>query len=249
VNLITTSSPEEFALRAAAVVADEVAGNPTLSLTLPTGSTPLGLYARLRDEHRAQRFSLDRANVFMLDEYVDLATYPDGSFLATLQFHLGEMVFNDTTTVHPLLPDADQGFLARYDATLDAAAGLDLAIVGVGRNGHVGFNEPGARDDERTHFVTLAPDTLDANFPDVASDERPTRAVTMGLADLLGARSVLLLVNGASKHDVARLLLTETYVDSVPVTHLLGHPRLTVVMDERLLVAPERGVDRVGGRR
>lgn len=233
-KLIATRSSDEFVGHAADVVTTRVEAKRGLTITLPTGSTPLPLYAYLRSEHAAGRFSLDEASIFMLDEYVDLASYPQGSFLDHLQHHLGPVIFNSCTSVHSLRPNADTTYCAAYDAALDAAGGLDLAIVGVGRNGHVGFNEPGTSLNARTHVIHLTPATLNANFPDVEKLDRPTRAVTMGMADLLSAHSVLMLVNGDKKR-VAQLLAQETMVADVPATQMLAHPDLTVIIDRYLL--------------
>lgn len=233
-RLLRARDSDEFAQLSALVVTTRLEAKRTLAITLPTGSTPLPLYERLRREHAAGRFSLDRASVFMLDEYVDLGNYPKGSFHAALQQHLGPVIFNSHTTFHAMRPGADPAFCAAYDAALDEVGGLDLAIVGVGRNGHVGFNEPGTSFHARTHVVRLTEDTLNANFPATDDVERPTRAVTMGLADLWRARSVLMLVHG-DKQWVARLLADETVVAEVPATQLLTHPDLSIVVDEPLL--------------
>ncbi len=236
-KLVTTRGTQDFADVAAGYVVNAVAENPRLSVTVPTGSTPLGLYARLRAAHRAREFSLDSSTVFMLDEYCDLPSYPSRSFVSFLREHLGEVIFNSSTTRHLLEPWHEP---SDYDAALDAAGGLDLAIVGVGRNGHVGFNEPGVDARSRTHVVTLAPETLEANFPDVAASARPSRAITIGLADLARARSILMLVAGDNKHEVAGLLAAGAFDPNVPATHLLEHDDLTIVMAEELLDASER---------
>lgn len=231
-KLITTSNVDEFADVAADCVTRAVRENPRLALTLPTGSTPRGLYRRLRDAHRNGTFSLEDARVFMLDEYRDLPSYPSQSFEYFLREHLGEVIFNPSTTRHLLDPWREP---ADYDATLDAEGGLDLAIVGVGRNGHVGFNEPGADVSSRTHVVTLAPDTLEANFPELDARLRPTRAITIGLADLRRARSILMLVAGENKHAVAEPLCAGLIDENVPATHLIEHDDLTIVMADDLL--------------
>ncbi len=226
---------DEFAEIAAALIASKVTDKPHLALTLPTGSTPLALYERLAREYRAGRFSLAEANVFMLDEYVDLPSYPEDSFREYLERHLGEVAFGELTTVHSLGPPGDLAQCASYDAQLDAVGGLDLAIVGVGRNGHVGFNEPGTSPGARTHVVTLAEGTIEANFANVDVARRPSRAVTVGLRDLREARAIVMLVAGAFKHDVARTLVAEHFDSVVPATWLLGHPQLTVVVAGELL--------------
>ena len=231
-KLVTTGDAHEFSAVAFAYVERIVAENPRLAMTLPTGSTPVDLYRRMRSAHASGQFSLAEATVFMLDEYRDLPSYPDKSFIAFLRDHLGDVIFNPTTSrrlIDPMMAPSD------YDDALDAAGGLDLAIIGVGRNGHVGFNEPGVDARLRTHVVTLAADTLEANFPDVAAAHRPTRALTIGLADLRRSRSILMLVAGSGKRHVADLLAAGILDERVPATHLLDHDDLTVVMADELL--------------
>ncbi len=219
---------------AADLVAEAFAERPALSLTTPTGSTPIPLYRELRRRHLRGKLDWSAARVFMLDEYVDLPGYPERSFAAFLAEHLGPLL--EEATVHRLDPATDAADPARYDRALDAAGGLDLAIVGVGRNGHVGFNEPGALDSTRTHVVRLAPETLEDNFPGEGPSTRPTRAVTLGLSDLRAARSVLMLVAGAAKGPVLATLFEGRRVEDVPATHLLGGD-LTVVATESALTA------------
>jgi glucosamine-6-phosphate deaminase len=166
----------------------------------------------------------------MLDEYLDLPTYPRRSFVEYLQTHLGELVFNATTTRHTMVPDESDAFTSSYDRALDDVGGIDLAIVGVGRNGHVGFNEPGTRVSLRTHAVALSNDTLNDNFGGVSDDERPTRAMTIGMRDLLDARTVLMLISGRAKRDVTSLLIDECVDESVPATQLLNHANLHVLV-------------------
>ena len=225
-----------FAEAALATLAGALRARAGLALTLPTGGTPRGLYRALRAAHARGEASLDAARVFMLDEYLDLPTYPVGSFRAYLEEHLGEVVFNGATRFEALAPSGDPARLAAYDRALDEAGGLDLAVVGVGRNGHVGFNEPGSPAEARTRVVELSEDTLEANFPGVAPEGRPRRAVTMGLYDLARARAVLMLVAGEGKAGVARRLLDERGVDpALPATHLLAHRDLTIVVEASLL--------------
>ncbi|NNN00530.1 MAG: hypothetical protein HKL86_01700 [Acidimicrobiaceae bacterium] len=234
-KLITTEGSDDFASSASRIVQLAVRENPSLSLTLPTGSSPVGLYDVLGKAHRAGSFNLERARVFMLDEYCDLPSYPVGSFIDFLERHLGEVIFNDATEVQRLSPSSDP---LSYDEAIERAGGIDLAIVGVGRNGHLGFNEPGDDPRARTHVVTLASDTVAANFPDVPPSQRPTRAITIGLADLRAARSVLMLVTGANKHGVADLLAAGIVDPMVPATHVLDHDDLTIVMAGELLREP-----------
>ena len=232
-NVVDAADHHQFVAAACDVIRERVAARRELALTLPTGRTPIPLYRRLVELHDRDEFDLDAATVFMLDEYLDSPTYPVGSFAAFLREHLGSLVFNGRTTVHELAPREDAQDLRAYDALLDGVGGLDLAMVGVGRNGHVGFNEPGSRDDERTHVVALAPDTVEANF--AHSSWHATRAVTIGLADLRRASSILVLVSGPGKQRVVAQLVDGQRLNNVPVTHLAEHPDLTVVVDRASL--------------
>ncbi len=232
-KVIDAADQARFVAAAAEVVRQRAAARPDLAMTMPTGRTPIPLYRHLVALGERGAFSLDHATIFMLDEYLDLPTFPDGSFVAFLREHLGPLVFNGRTTVHELAPREDAQDLRAYDALLDGVGGLDLAIVGVGRNGHVGFNEPGSRDDERTHVVELSADTLEANFARCAP--RATRAITVGLADLRRAKSVLVLVSGPGKEQVVTQLVDRRRLEEVPVTHLVDHPDVTVVVDRSSL--------------
>jgi glucosamine-6-phosphate deaminase len=235
VELVLASDATAFARIGADYLAERAAARPSLALTLPTGSTPDGLYEVLAREHAAGRRLFTRANVFMLDEYLDLPAYPVASFYAHLRASLGPVVFNESTRFHRIEPSGTAAALSRYDAELDDAGGLDLAVLGVGRNGHVGFNEPGTPCGSRTHVARLAAQTLEANFAGQRAPARPRRAVTIGLRDLLGARAILMLVRGAGKEHVASLLATGRQDHSVPATLALAHDDLTIVMDETLL--------------
>lgn len=236
-KLIPANDRDHLAKIAADEVSRHVAEHPDLVLTTPTGRTPISLYRRLRAEAAAGRFDLDQATVFMLDEYLDLPDYPTGSFQSFLREHLGSLIFNDHTTVHSIEPSLANvsAICAAYDRLLDDAGGIDLAVLGVGANGHVGFNEPGATDDQRTHQVLLSKDTLQANFPGVEPSRMPSTAVTIGLADLLAARSVLLLASGPTKAKAIAALCAGARIEESPVTHLLDHPDFTIVADQALL--------------
>jgi glucosamine-6-phosphate deaminase len=238
-RLIPATDDNHLAEIAADLVIRHVAEQSDLVLTTPTGRTPIGLYRRLRSEAAAGRFDLDQATVFMLDEYLDLPGYPTGSFQAFLREHLGSLVFNASTTVHTIEPSQTNTaeICANYDRLLDDAGGIDLAILGVGGNGHVGFNEPGATDDQRTHPILLSEDTLQANFPGVDTSLLPSTAVTIGLADLLAARSVLLIASGPTKAKAIAALCAGARIEASPVTHLLDHPDFTVVAEQALLPA------------
>jgi len=231
---IIAAASDEFARLSSAYIIECVKRNPTLSLTTPTGSTPISTYERLRHEAKVGNFNLHDATVFMLDEYTDLPTYPEGSFQSFLRTHLGDLIFNNQTTVHTLEPNSDASQCSHYDSLLNSVNGLDLAIVGVGRNGHIGFNEPGTSPQSNTHIIELSTNTLEANFKGTPSTLRPRHAITIGMADLIAAKSVLMLVAG-DKRQVVNQLLQEAVNPEVPATYLQDHPDFTLIVEQTLL--------------
>jgi len=234
-KILTVADYSELSLAALDAVTQAVALQPHLNVVFPTGHTPIGLYHHLRSEHSKGRFSLDDAEVFMLDEYLDLPSYPEGSYRSFLREHLGEVAFNNVTMFHSLGTGDALASCRRYDWELTFVGGIDLAVIGLGRNGHVGFNEPSARVDERTHVVDLTESTLEANFPGQPDSARPTRAITMGLRDLLEARSVLMLVSGSAKAPVLAALRDGIIDPLIPATHLLDHQNFTIIADSEAL--------------
>lgn len=234
-KIVSVADYAELSIAARDIVVQSVSLQPALTLALPTGSTPIGLYRHLRAEHAAGRFSLGQASVFMLDEYLDLPSYPEGSYRSYLHDHLGGVIFNTSTRLHLLNVEDELVSAQRYDEELSLAGGIDLAIVGLGRNGHVGFNEPYANPAKHTHVVELSASTLAANFAGQANSRRPTRALTMGLGDLLAARSVLMLVAGSSKAPILSALREETFDPSIPATHFLAHQNFTIIADKEAL--------------
>lgn len=236
-RIIAVASYAELSTVASTIVTQAVSREPHVNIVFPTGRSPIGLYGHLRAEHAAGRFSLNHAHVFMLDEYVDLPSHPEGSFRAFLLDHRGDVVFNSSTKFHSLIVDDEVGSCRRYDRELTLAGDVDLAIVGVGRNGHVGFNEPAADRSNRTHIVKLTASTIEANFPCQSESLRPTRAITMGLRDLIEARSILMLVSGPSKAPILAALRDGIIDPAIPATHFLDHPDFTIIADEEALAS------------
>jgi glucosamine-6-phosphate deaminase len=232
-----TDSGEALAGRAAAHVAGLLAEAPGAAVALPTGSTPIGLYARLRAMAAGGEVSLGRARYFNLDEYVGVDPADRHSFAAFLRRH-----FLDAARIPPdhirLLrgdaPDIDAE-AAAHDAAVAVLGGLDLAILGLGGNGHIAFNEPGARWDSGTHVVPLTAATRMANAAYFTDGFKvPSHGLTMGIGMIRAARRVLLMVSGETKAAALAALLAGRPDPDWPVTALCGHPGLTVVADTAL---------------
>jgi glucosamine-6-phosphate deaminase len=212
--------------RVAAVVAER----PEAALALPTGRTPAGLYAELARRVAAGRLSLSRTRLFNLDEYVGLAAADPASFAFYLRHHLVKPAGIPGERVRLLRGDAaDLGAECRdFDAAIAAAGGLDLAILGLGANGHIAFNEPGSAWQHATHVAKLTPETRHAGGTTVGR-ALPELGLTLGIATLRAARAVLLLIAGRSKRAALAALEAGIATRDWPVTCLLDHPRVTVL--------------------
>ncbi|MGD9905598.1 MAG: glucosamine-6-phosphate deaminase [Vicinamibacterales bacterium] len=224
-------SPAAVGERAAARVAALLAGVPRPVLGLPTGRTPVPMYARLRDA------GLDWTGVrtFNLDEFVGLAPTAPGSF----RRYMDEQLFGAVG-----LAPAQVGFLrgdcadalaecARYDAAIEAAGGLDLLVCGLGANGHIGFNEPGPALWGPTHVAVLQPGTRAANAALFGGDVEavPARALTMGMTAVLRARSIVVLATGAAKADAVAAMVEGPLTTQLPASWLQVHGAVEVLLD------------------
>jgi len=216
--------------------AHDAAGRGTV-LGLATGQTPIGVYAELVRMHRAE--GLDFANVvtFNLDEYVGLGAGHPASFRRFMDERFFEHVNVPSGSIHVL--DGDLAAVdvpascADYEAAIAAAGGIDLQLLGIGRNGHVAFNEPGTGRDSRTRLVELAPGTrADAARFFEGQGATPHHAITMGIATVLAARRLRVLAFGAHKSSIVRRALVDPVGPDVPATFLREHRDVTFCLDE-----------------
>lgn len=217
------------ALLGAELVANRLRARPAMRLILPTGHTPLGMYAALRAHAADGSLPTERATIFQLDEYLGLAPDDARSYAAYLRRELAGIRF---ATVHALdgSRPAEQE-AARHQALLDEAP-ADLAVLGLGRDGHVAFDEPGSRLDQGVRRVALHESTRrDAAGDFGGTDAVPREAVTVGLRTLAGARELLMLVSGAAKAPALRAMLEGPRGPDCPASLLRDHPNLTVVCD------------------
>ena len=232
-QLIVTD-PQQAAVRAAGLYVDLLRRKPDAVLGLATGSTPLGLYARLAALCRAGALSFARATSFNLDEYVGLPATHDQSYRYFMEHNLFSHVDLPAERTHvPSGLDVSDAALAGYDAAIEAAGGIDLQLLGLGGNGHIGFNEPGTPFGLGTHVVELTARTRQDNARFFASlDEVPTHAATMGVKTVMHARAILLLAFGSAKAEAVRAALTGPVTEEVPASVLQLHPDVTVFCDE-----------------
>ena len=218
---------------AAEIVAARFRAKPDAVLLLPTGTTPLGMYGRLAQLHAEEGLSFVRATFFNLDEYLGLAPDHPASYHVYMEETFYELVDADPARVH--VPDGSapdpEAECERYEAAIREAGGVDLAVLGIGRNGHIGFNEPGASFGSRTRVVRLAESTRRVNAADFEGNRAPERAITVGMATIFEAREVLLLASGANKAGAVAAAVEGEISESVPASILRRHPNATFLLD------------------
>jgi glucosamine-6-phosphate deaminase len=222
-------------VHAADLIGAAIVAKPDLVLGLATGSTMRPLYADLVARHAVGALSLAQVTTFNLDEYLGLPASHPGSFA---QFMV-EMLFvpSDMDATRTYLPDGmapnPLAEAARYEALIKAAGGIDLQVLGIGTNGHIGFNEPGSAFSSRTRPIVLAPSTIESNQVCFANPaDMPHHAITMGIATILEARACVLLAYGASKAQAVAEMIEGPCAPDCPASCLQSHPDATVILDE-----------------
>ena len=204
---------------------------PNAILGGATGSTPLGLYAELVRLNKEGKISFKDASSFNLDEYVGLDGTHDQSYRYFMDHNLFDHIDIDKSRTR--VPSGiDTSDPAAYDKEIAAAGGVDLQLLGIGNNGHIGFNEPGTPFGSLTHIVELTESTREANKRFFKSiDEVPTHAVTMGVKTVMQARSIILMAIGPAKAPIMKEMLQGPVTEKVPASVLQLHPDVTVYMD------------------
>ena len=232
-NVIWVEDDAEVAECASDAVRAAVRGLAQPSLALPTGRTPLGLYACLADAVRGQRLDASAWRAYNLDEFVGLGADHPQSYACYLATRVVAPLGLAPARVRLLdgLAADPAAECAAHQAAIEAGGGLDLAILGLGANGHVAFNEPGADWSAPARVVELSAQTQAEHRAQVAANEPapPARAMTLGLPTLLAARAVVLLVSGAQKFRALAQLLGGSADPRWPVSAFFAHPALTVI--------------------
>ncbi|MDQ4106475.1 MAG: glucosamine-6-phosphate deaminase [Actinomycetota bacterium] len=225
--------PDELGRSAAEAVADKLRERPGSVILLPTGSTPLGMYRCLIDLHIEQDLSFSRATFFNLDEYLSLPPDHPASYRRYMEENFYCCVDADLDRVHVPNgsapdPEAECG---RYEEAIERAGGADLCVLGIGRNGHIGFNEPGAPFDSRTRVVRLAESTRRVNAEDFEGNRAPERALTVGMGTIFESKKILLLASGENKADAVAEAVEGPVTEEVPASVLQRHPNVTFLLD------------------
>ncbi|OZG74498.1 glucosamine-6-phosphate deaminase [Hahella sp. CCB-MM4] len=212
----------------------QLQSKPESVLGLATGSTPIALYLRLIESYHRGEISFAGVRTFNLDEYIGIDASHPQSYRRFMQEHLFNHIDVDPENTHVPLGMSDPEEESRqYEAKIRSAGGIDLQILGVGRNGHIGFNEPTSSLGSRTRVKTLAPDTIRDNSRFFSQDEeQPHLAITMGIGTIMEARQIILLAAGESKADAVRALVEGPMTAMQPASVLQMHPEALVIVDK-----------------
>ena len=227
-------SPELASKAAAAIIASEILLRPCAVIGLPTGSSPLMTYRELIRMYREGILDFSRITTFNLDEYVGLS----GEHPQSYRHFMNENLFNhvnmrmENTYVRNGIGDVEENAHS-YEAAIEAAGGIDLQFMGIGRNGHIGFNEPAQAFSDRTGIITLTSSTIEANARFFTSpNEVPRRAISMGIGSILRARNTLLIATGSSKADAVYQMIRGPITPMLPASALRLHPASVILLDE-----------------
>ena len=234
-EIIITETYEEMSREAADVIAECIKEKPDCVLGLATGSTPIGLYAELVKDNQADEISFKDVKTFNLDEYRGLDPKHHQSYRYFMQENLFDhvdVVAENTHVPNGFNPDAEAA-CSEYEESIEEAGGLDLQLLGLGHNGHIGFNEPADHFPLATNCVQLTESTIQANsrlFDSI--DEVPREAYTMGIGTIMKAKKILVVANGEGKAEIVKKAFFGPIVPQVPASVLQLHPDVTVIVDE-----------------
>lgn len=233
-RIVICEDQEQAATRAAAEILASLRVKPDLVLGLATGSTPIGVYARLIRTHRDEGVDFSRMRTFNLDEYLDLGADHPRSYRTFMDQHLFEGINIPPDRIH-FPPSEGESLIERcrlYEAEIRAAGGIDIQLLGIGSNGHIGFNEPTSSLRSRTHLQTLTSKTLRDNERFYTPGEvQPQMAVTMGIGTILDARRILLQAFGRGKAEAIRGAIEGPISSFCPGSALQLHPDVLFFLD------------------
>ena len=229
---------KEMSRKAANIISAQVIMKPNCVLGLATGSTPIGTYAQLVEWYNKGDLDFSEVTTVNLDEYKGLPRTNDQSYYYFMHQHLFDRVNIDperTNVPNGMEPDAEKE-CGRYEELIRSLGGVDLQLLGLGHNGHIGFNEPGEAFEKETHCVDLTESTIEANKRFFASaDDVPKQAYTMGIKTIMQAKKILIVVNGENKADIVERAFFGPVTPEVPASILQLHNDVTLVGDEAAL--------------
>ncbi|HSP13706.1 MAG TPA: glucosamine-6-phosphate deaminase [Thermoanaerobaculia bacterium] len=223
---------DALSARAAMILLESIRNEPRIALGLPTGRTPLGMYQRIAAECAREYRCFRQVTTFNLDEYAGIPHEHDGSYFTYMKRNLFDHV--DLDPAHTHIPNGMAADLdtecRRYEHDIDDAGGLGLTFLGLGRNGHIAFNEPGTPFNARTRVVELTESTRAANAQYFADRHPPTHAITMGIGTILESGRIVLLATGNGKEEAIARLRSRVVDVTFPASALWTHPNVHVLV-------------------
>ncbi len=234
-KVIVCRNYDEVSVTSAEIVAEVMKNKPNAVLGLATGSTPEGMYAKLAEMNKAGDIDFSDITTVNLDEYFPISPENDQSYRYFMNKNLFDKVNIDKARTNVPNGAAEDGpaEAERYEAFVRSLGGADIQVLGIGRNGHIAFNEPDTELVPVTHVTGLTEDTIDANARFFASAaDVPTQALTMGMGTILSAKKIIILATGKNKHDAVMQMLKGTVTTSCPASFLNLHDDVVLVCDE-----------------
>lgn len=248
-KVIICKNYDEVSAKAAEIFREQINSKPDCVLGLATGSTPIGMYSCLADMYNKKEVDFSKVTSFNLDEYYPISVDDEQSYHAFMNTNLFSRINIDPSRIH--IPNGETtdpiAECEAYEKAIAEHGGIDLQILGIGRNGHIGFNEPGMRLNTKTHITALTTDTIEANSRFFESSSMvPTHALTMGISTIMSSKKIILLAAGRSKHNAVKELLSTDITTGNPATMLKMHPDFTLICDLEAYSDIHIGVD-IGG--
>ena len=234
-EIIIAQNKEDFDRIAAAIISQQIKDKPDSVLGLATGSTPLGLYAQLVERNKKGEVDFSQVKSFNLDEYKGLAKdHPQSYYYFMYENLFGKVNINESNIN---LPNGEAEDPAKecveYEKKIKEAGGIDLQVLGIGHNGHIGFNEPGTPFESTTSLIDLDELTIEANSRFFESaDQVPRQALSMGIKTIMQARKIILMITGKDKAEIAAKAINGSITPEVPASVLQLHPFVTVLLDQ-----------------
>jgi glucosamine-6-phosphate deaminase len=234
-NIINVKDYQEMSERAGKLLIDKVNKKEKAVLSLATGSTPEGMYAYIIEKYKEGTVSFADVQTFNLDEYVGLDKNDSNSYT----YYMKNLLFNHIDLHHENahLPNGAAKDLKEecqaYEQKMEQAGKVDIQVLGIGLNGHIGFNEPGTSFESKTHIVDLDESTRQANARFFKSlDNVPTQAITMGIETIMNSKEILMLISGEKKAETVAKLLEGKVTETFPASVLHRHPNATIIVDQ-----------------
>lgn len=237
-NIIKTTDYDDLSRKAANMISAQVIIKPDSVLGLATGSSPLGLYSQLVERYRLGDLDFSQIKTVNLDEYLGLTHDNPQSYYYFMNENLFKHIniIPENTHIPNGMEQNAQRACAEYEKTIQSLGHIDLQLLGLGNNGHIGFNEPGTAFEKTTHCVALTESTIQANsrFFETPKDV-PTKAYTMGIKSIMMAKKIVIIVSGKDKADIVHKAFFGPVTTSVPASILQLHPNATLIADAEAL--------------